>query len=119
MASLHALYRGNILFSVYWHQQASRAKVSSNKMQYRQDKNTQNRHANCGESRGNWCEIGDTCKIHAGYTSAGDAATCSHHQHELQQDHCVLTLSNSNFSATRILPSSYLFWAGKRLVDCL
>jgi hypothetical protein len=23
----------------------------------------------------------------------------------------------SNFSATRILPSSYLFWAGKRLVD--
>jgi hypothetical protein len=25
----------------------------------------------------------------------------------------------SNFSATRILPSSYLFWAGKRLVDYL
>jgi hypothetical protein len=25
----------------------------------------------------------------------------------------------SNFSATRILPSSYLFSAGKRLVDCL
>jgi hypothetical protein len=24
-----------------------------------------------------------------------------------------------NFSATRILPSSYLFWAGKRLVDYL
>jgi hypothetical protein len=23
----------------------------------------------------------------------------------------------SNFSAIRILPSSYLFWAGKRLVD--
>jgi hypothetical protein len=25
----------------------------------------------------------------------------------------------SNFSATRILPSAYLFWAGKRLVDYL
>jgi hypothetical protein len=25
----------------------------------------------------------------------------------------------SNFSATRILPSSYLFWAGKRFVDYL
>jgi hypothetical protein len=25
----------------------------------------------------------------------------------------------SNFSATRILPSSYLFWAGKWMVDCL
>jgi hypothetical protein len=25
----------------------------------------------------------------------------------------------SNFSANRILPSSYLFWAGKRLVDYL
>jgi hypothetical protein len=25
----------------------------------------------------------------------------------------------SNFSATRILPSSYLFWAGKRLVGYL
>jgi hypothetical protein len=25
----------------------------------------------------------------------------------------------SNFSATLILPSSYLFWAGKRLVDYL
>jgi hypothetical protein len=25
----------------------------------------------------------------------------------------------SNFSATRILPNSYLFWAGKRLVDYL
>jgi hypothetical protein len=25
----------------------------------------------------------------------------------------------SNFSATRILPSSYLFWAGKRLGDYL
>jgi hypothetical protein len=25
----------------------------------------------------------------------------------------------SNFSATRILPSSYLFWVGKRLVDYL
>jgi hypothetical protein len=25
----------------------------------------------------------------------------------------------SNFSATRILPSSYLFWAGKRLMDYL
>jgi hypothetical protein len=26
-------------------------------------------------------------------------------------------LFRSNFSATRILPSSYLFWVGKRLVD--
>ena len=25
----------------------------------------------------------------------------------------------SNFCANRILPSSYLLWAGKRLVDCL
>jgi hypothetical protein len=25
----------------------------------------------------------------------------------------------SNFSANRILPSDYLFWAGKRLVDYL
>jgi hypothetical protein len=25
----------------------------------------------------------------------------------------------SNFSATHILPSSFLFWAGKRLVDYL
>jgi hypothetical protein len=25
----------------------------------------------------------------------------------------------TSFSATRILPSSYLFWAGKRLVDYL
>jgi len=25
----------------------------------------------------------------------------------------------SNFSANHILPSSYLFWAGKRLVDYL
>jgi hypothetical protein len=31
----------------------------------------------------------------------------------------VLNPFQSNFSATRILPSSYLFWAGKRLVDYL
>jgi hypothetical protein len=31
----------------------------------------------------------------------------------------VINPFQSNFSATRILPSSYLFWAGKRLVDYL
>jgi hypothetical protein len=31
----------------------------------------------------------------------------------------TLTLSNPFFSANRILPSSYLFWAVKRLVDYL
>jgi hypothetical protein len=31
----------------------------------------------------------------------------------------MLTLSNPIFSATRILPSSYLFLAGKRLVGYL
>jgi hypothetical protein len=31
----------------------------------------------------------------------------------------ALNLFQSNFSATRILPSSYLFWMGKRLVDYL
>jgi hypothetical protein len=31
----------------------------------------------------------------------------------------LLNPFQSNFSATRILPSSYLFWAGKRLVDYL
>jgi hypothetical protein len=30
-----------------------------------------------------------------------------------------LTLSNPIFSANRILPSSYLFWVVKMLVDCL
>jgi hypothetical protein len=30
---------------------------------------------------------------------------------------CFINPFQSNFSATRILPSSYLFWAGKRLVD--
>jgi hypothetical protein len=29
----------------------------------------------------------------------------------------VLNPFQSNFFANRILPSSYLFWAGKRLVD--
>jgi hypothetical protein len=31
----------------------------------------------------------------------------------------ALTLSNPIFSANRILPSSYLFWAVKRLVEYL
>jgi hypothetical protein len=33
--------------------------------------------------------------------------------------HVYFNPFQSNFSATRILPSSYLFWAGKRLVDYL
>jgi hypothetical protein len=32
---------------------------------------------------------------------------------------CVLTLPKSNFSVNRLLPSSNLFWAVKRLVDYL
>jgi len=59
-----------------------RARVSSNKVHCRQDKNTQNTPANCGESRGNWCEIGDTCKKSVRSTSAGNGAACLHHQHE-------------------------------------
>jgi hypothetical protein len=40
-----------------------------------------------------------------------------HHEGAL---HCTsFNPFQSNFSATRILPSSYLFWAGKRLVDYL
>jgi hypothetical protein len=31
----------------------------------------------------------------------------------------LINLFQSNFSATHILASSYLFWAGKRLVDYL
>jgi hypothetical protein len=59
-----------------------RARISSNKMHCRQDKNTQNTPANYGESGGNWCEIGDTCKKNVGSTSAGNGASCLHHQHE-------------------------------------
>jgi hypothetical protein len=59
-----------------------RARVSSNKMHCRQDNNTQNTPANCGESRGNWCEIGDTCKKSVASTSAGNGADCLHHHHD-------------------------------------
>jgi hypothetical protein len=37
----------------------------------------------------------------------------------LSQSWCNINSSQSNFSAVCILPSSYLFWAGKRLVGYL
>jgi hypothetical protein len=42
---------------------------------------------------------------------------------KLERTDCSETLAinhfQANFSATRILPRSYFFWAGKRLVDYL
>jgi hypothetical protein len=44
----------------------------------------------------------------------------SGHIHAIQYIKCMtFNPFQSNFSATRILPSSYLFWAGKRLMHYL
>jgi hypothetical protein len=57
----------------------------------------------------------------SGRSTVGDTARL-HTQDELhlpETKQNVINPFQSNFSATRILPSSYLFWAGKRLVGYL